>query len=255
MTPAAFLLLSVVCALALGDWIAVLRGNKRLEYLCKPLTMVALIGVAVALEPVDDTVRMWFVAALLLSLAGDVYLMLPRDLFVFGLGAFLVAHLAYIGGLWTYIGDEVLEDGADGVVVGRFGAGTGVALAVLAFAGVRIGLGARRRAPELVGPVVVYMLVITATLVMAVGTGRPAAIVGTGLLVLSDALIGWTRFVRPDMLETEWGVPSRAPLAIMVTYHLGQVGLVLSLASSGLWFLIGTVVVMALVLLTLLEVF
>ena len=43
--------------------------------------------------------RAWFVAALVLSLAGDVFLMLPKDLFVFGLGAFLLGHLAYIVGL------------------------------------------------------------------------------------------------------------------------------------------------------------
>ena len=35
------------------------------------------------------------------SLAGDVLLMLPRDQFVAGLSAFLVAHLCYIAGFWT----------------------------------------------------------------------------------------------------------------------------------------------------------
>src|SRR4051794_41583322 len=67
------------------------------------MTMVCLIVVALALDPVAgaDARRGWFVAALVFSLAGDVFLMLPRDLFVAGLSAFLVAHLCYIAGFWT----------------------------------------------------------------------------------------------------------------------------------------------------------
>ena len=47
-----------------------------------------------------------------------------------------------------------------------------------------------------------------------------SAIVGAGLFYVSDALIAWNRFVA----ETRHG-----RVAIMVTYHLAQVGLVLSL--------------------------
>ena len=57
-----------------------------------------LIGCALALDPDDDAVRTWFVAALVLCLIGDVFLMLPQDLFVFGLASFLLGHLAYIVG-------------------------------------------------------------------------------------------------------------------------------------------------------------
>jgi uncharacterized membrane protein YhhN len=47
-----------------------------------------------------------------------------------------------------------------------------------------------------------------------------AGILGASLFYASDALIAWNRFVR----ETP-----HARLTVMVTYHLGQVGLVLSL--------------------------
>ncbi|HKY66113.1 MAG TPA: hypothetical protein VJM49_07070, partial [Acidimicrobiales bacterium] len=70
MTGAAFLLLALALVAACGDWIAVHQGAKGLEYVCKPLTMVLLIGTALALDPADPTVRAWFVAALVLSLAG-----------------------------------------------------------------------------------------------------------------------------------------------------------------------------------------
>ena len=40
--------------------------------------------------------RRWLTIGLLCSLAGDILLDWPADLFVFGLGAFLLAHLAYL---------------------------------------------------------------------------------------------------------------------------------------------------------------
>ena len=47
-----------------------------------------------------------------------------------------------------------------------------------------------------------------------------AGIVGALLFYLSDTLIAWNGFVKPFR---------NANLAIMVTYHLGQIGLVLAL--------------------------
>jgi uncharacterized membrane protein YhhN len=47
------------------------------------------------------------------------------------------------------------------------------------------------------------------------------AVGGAALFFASDTLIAWNRFVRPR----PW-----MPLAIIVTYHVGQAGLVLSLA-------------------------
>ncbi len=104
LTATAWAWLAIAAVLAVGDWTANARGSKALEYVCKPATMVALIGAALALEPVDDTQRACFVVALVLSMAGDVFLMLPErrlgpaDTFTFGLGAFLLGHLAYIAG-------------------------------------------------------------------------------------------------------------------------------------------------------------
>jgi uncharacterized membrane protein YhhN len=242
VTGAAFIVLAAMCVAAVGNWIAVIRGNKPLEYLFKPLATVGLIGLALAVDPFDDTVRAFFVTALVLSLAGDVFLMLPRDLFLPGLGAFLFAHVAYVVGM----AEADLEPE-------RLGAGVVVTLAVLGVIGARVAAGAYRHAPVMAVAVVIYMLVIGAMMVAAVGTGRPAAVIGAGLFLVSDAMIGWSRFVRPAMLATEHGQPTRVPLAIMVTYHMGQTGLVLSLASGGLWVLLGVLVVMGLVLLSLLD--
>jgi uncharacterized membrane protein YhhN len=173
--------------------------------------MVVLIAATLALDVGDGAVRTWFVVALVLCLAGDVFLMLPQDLFVFGLASFLLGHIAYIVGMHV--------DGVDG---GRLAVGALVVLVALALVGTRILRGVRTGTErELTGPVVAYMSVISVMVASAVGTGHPAAVLGAGSFYVSDALIAWNRFLR----ETRHG-----RLAIIVTYHLAQVGLILSLA-------------------------
>ena len=85
--------------LALVDWVGVVRGDRRLRWIGKPGVMLALIAAALLADGAPSAVRVWFVVALVLSLIGDVALLLPERWFVVGLGAFLLAHLAYIGGM------------------------------------------------------------------------------------------------------------------------------------------------------------
>ena len=211
MTATAFLLLALAAVVACGNWLAVHRHNPPVEYLCKPLTMVLLIGAALALHPQDHAVRTWFVIALVLSLVGDVLLMVPRDLFVFGLGSFFLGHVAYIVGMHI-----------DGIEATRFLVGAVLVMVVLAVVGRAVLQGVRAGPdPALAGPVTAYMGIISVMVASAFGTGHAAAIVGASLFCLSDSLIAWNRFCRP----TRGG-----PVVIMVTYHLAQAALVLSLA-------------------------
>lgn len=210
MTGAAFLLLALTIVVAAGDWLAVARDRKVLEYVCKPLTMVVLIGATVALDVDDPTVRAWFLVALVLCLVGDVLLMLPQDLFVFGLASFLLGHVAYIVGMQV-----------DGVDAARLGIGVVLVLVALGVLGSRILRGVRSGPePELTGPVVAYMSVISVMVASAIGTGGVAAVAGATSFYASDALIAWNRFIG----ETRHG-----RLSIIVTYHLAQIALVLSL--------------------------
>ena len=197
-------------ALAVVDWVAVARDDRRLEYAAKPLTMVALIAAAVLLEPVDGAARSWFVVALVLSLAGDVFLMLPRNLFVPGLVSFLLGHVAYIIGL------RHLGTSSAGLL-----AGVAVVAVALPFLAPRIlSAIARSDEPEMAGPVAVYMAVISAMVVAAGASGVALALAAAVSFYVSDALIAWTRFIT-DLRHGR--------LAVMVTYHLAQIGLVLTL--------------------------
>ncbi|HZS15385.1 MAG TPA: lysoplasmalogenase [Candidatus Dormibacteraeota bacterium] len=194
----------------MADWFAVATRRKPLEYACKPLTLALLTGVALALHPAYDSRRAAFAVALVLSLLGDVFLMLPRDMFAFGLASFLLGHIAYVVGLRNGPGNTAaLVAASIGVVVIAAVVGRRVLQGVVAS-------GHR----ELTGPVVAYMAVLAAMLVCALATLNPLAGLGAGLFFCSDAVLSWNRFVRP----LAWG-----PLAVIVSYHLGQGLLVLSL--------------------------
>jgi uncharacterized membrane protein YhhN len=210
VTTDAWLWLAPAAVFAVGDWTAVARRNKPLEYVCKPAATAFLLATALAVEPDIADRRAWFVAALALSLAGDIFLMLPRDIFVAGLGSFLLAHVAYVVGFQQH--------GPDAGALLLAGV---IAAAIGAVVGGRV-LGAVRRGPnpELTVPVVAYMVVISAMVASALASGDVVAAAGALIFELSDSLIAWNRFVRP----LRW-----APLAIMVTYHLGQALLVISL--------------------------
>lgn len=209
MTTAAWMFAAVAAIAAFANWWSAAADHRPTALWSKPLTLIALIGVAVTLDPADPAVRVWFVIGLVFSLAGDVFLLDDRR-FVFGLGAFLCGHLAYVGGFiaapdWRWWGAALAL----------------IPIAVLvATAGRRIVAGARTDDPQLGPPVVAYLTVISSMAIAAAAAGNAWAIAGAALFVCSDTILGWRNFVerRPWM-----------PVAVMVTYHLGQAGLVASL--------------------------
>jgi uncharacterized membrane protein YhhN len=210
VTASAWVLLVIATGFAIGDWVAVVRNDRRLEYVCKPATMVFLLALAAALEVTDTSVQNWFLLALGLSLIGDVVLMLPRDRFVFGLVAFLLAHVAYIVGLW-----------AEGVSILNFVIGLAITgLAVVIIGGRIVTAINAGDNPDAAAPVRAYIGVISLMLASAIGTAGALAILGAALFYVSDSLIAWERFVRPRAWHG---------LAIMVTYHAAQLSLTLSL--------------------------
>jgi uncharacterized membrane protein YhhN len=145
-----------------------------------------------------------------LSLLGDIFLLPRVERFTFGVAAFLLAHLAFIVAF---------------VVDGVAPVPTAIAAAlvtVLALPIARRLLAALRDSDErgLVGPVLAYLVVIGAMVAAAAGTGSAVALAGAVTFLVSDTILAWNRFVRP--------IPLGRPL-VMITYHLGLLGIVLSL--------------------------
>lgn len=194
-----------------GDLVSILRHDKRLEYATKPAVMVLLIAAAVLLHPASQGERALFVVALVLGLAGDVFLMLPDDYLIPGIAAFLAGHLAYAAG-FRFAGFAFVGLAAGLVVVA---ATAGIFLRRILNA---VVTGGR---PQLRNPVIAYAMVISLMTVSATASGNVVAAAGGLLFFFSDVIFAWYRFVNP----VRWGQPVN-----IVMYQAGQALLVLSLA-------------------------
>lgn len=181
---------------------------KWLTLLSKPLPLLALL---VWLRQAPAGVyRRWIGIGLGFSLLGDMLLEWPANLFVFGLGAFLIAHLAYLA---AYLSDTRRLAPVDLLIAALVAGGMFFVLS-------RAGLG------PLLAPVALYSLAIGAMLWRALARigsvdARSAwlAASGAALFVLSDSLIGINRFVAPF---------EGAHHAIILSYWLGQFGIAAS---------------------------
>jgi len=209
LTPVAWTLLAATALAAAADWFAVAASRRTLEYFAKPAVMVGLMAVAATVEPVSQVERLFFVAALALGLLSDVFLMLPRDMFLAGLVAAFVEHLAYIGGF------RVRDFHAGLLAVALV-----VALVSIAVVMPAVYRALRKDQPSLVVPVIAYVAVFVVMVATAGGTGSYVALGGALLFFYSDALLAWNRFVSP----VGWG-----RFVNIVAYHSGQALLVLSL--------------------------
>jgi uncharacterized membrane protein YhhN len=212
MTQIAWLLFATAICFAIVDWLAVVHQHRRLRWVSKPGTILLLAGVALTLHPASDAQRYLFVSALLLSLAGDVLLLAGERRFRAGLTAFLAAHLAYCAGFV-----------AGGVNRGLLAYAVAVVALLSSVVGGRVLRSLLRSGGNAMKvSVTAYLLAISAMVALAAASGKPAALAGAALFYASDAMIAWNRFVRP----LSW-----SPLPVIVSYHLGQAALVLSLAS------------------------
>lgn len=180
-------------------------GPKRNAYLFKPLTMLLIILIAArAKNSVSEFYRYAILAGLVCSLAGDIFLMLPRERFIAGLFSFLLAHLFYIAAF---------------MYEGTHASGLLYALPFLVYGAVMLrvlmpGLGSMKT------PVIIYMLVIILMAWSALNRwlqtgqeGSALAFTGALLFVISDSILALNRFKRR--------FPS-AQLYIMSTYFMAQ---------------------------------
>jgi uncharacterized membrane protein YhhN len=210
---------AIACS-ALATIVCTMRGWRRGVYVFKPLTTLLIFMGAMHVPAALPFYKTLVMMGLLFSLAGDVFLMLPRDRFVAGLVAFLVAHLLYIGacmgGAWR---GEAYVDGGFRITVWEL-----APFVVYAAVLLRILLPHVPRA--LKAAVIVYA---AALLVMAWqaaergAAGLPggmAATIGGVLFVISDSALALNRFRRP--------FPAVEPV-VLATYFAAQTLIALSI--------------------------
>ena len=164
------------------------RGRYGLVYIFKPLTMAAIIDVAViGYIPGRSSYGRLILAGLLLSLAGDICLMLKEKRFIEGLVCFLVAHLFYGAG---FLSGVALRPPVGHLLLLT-------AFAVSAFNILSPHLGKMRI------PVAVYILTITGMAALAVNRNFQLkdsksllALAGAALFLVSDTSLAVNRFIR-----------------------------------------------------------
>jgi uncharacterized membrane protein YhhN len=180
-------------------------GPRAAVYLFKPLTTILILLIALTTSGKSAPFyRSAIVIGLLCSLAGDVFLMLPSDLFLQGLVSFLLAHLCYIAAFTSKTGPR-----SSALLALPF-----ALYAALMFWILLPHVGALR------WPVVIYGIVLCAMAwraceVWRQGGGRRelCAFVGAALFVISDSALAYNRFV------SEFG-SSRA--VVLGTYFAAQ---------------------------------
>lgn len=193
-----------------------LEDRQRWQvYAFKPLATLLILALALSLSPARPDYQWAIAAGLVLSTAGDVFLMLPRDRFVAGLASFLLAHLCYLRAFSIEV---------------PFGAGLLLWLPFFVAGGMVVALVWPGLKPALRGPVVVYVIVIAAMAGQATGRWYAAgsavalaAAVGAGLFVVSDAVLAIDRF--------RW--PFRAARAVtLTTYWAAQLLIAISVSAG-----------------------
>jgi uncharacterized membrane protein YhhN len=179
-------------------------GPEWRRRLCKSATIGALIAaVALALPTSPLYYGYWIVAALLLSLAGDVML-LDKKQFLAGLAFFLLAHVAYCAAFIS-----VLHATPNLIWLVAL-----VPLGVLIVWYLRPGAGAYT------GPIAAYAVAILAMVWLAIGVFEQTQSLSTGLslggallFLSSDTVLAANRFRHPF---------AASQLVVLSTYYAAQ---------------------------------
>lgn len=205
----AFKLMPVLIAASAALCIAAALGliAPALAFVFKPLTTLLVIAWAWPRGQDARTQRRWVLVGLWLSLAGDVFLLWPKQGFLPGLVSFLLAHLAYIAAFSVPV-----RFAARPLVFGVYAV---VALAILSllWSGVPAGLRA---------PVIAYVVCLASMAAQAAAWWRSApaspearwAAVGGVLFLASDSLLAANKFATPLPVAALW---------ILATYWVAQV--------------------------------
>ncbi len=188
------------------------RARSKAYYVLKPLATVLIIAVALsAATPTPAAYKTLILAGLVLSLAGDVFLLVPEKWFQAGLVSFLAAQVLYILAFRPEPGG-----GLSAPVLLPF-----LLYALLFFRMLAPGLG------RLKLPVLVYTAAITAMAWLAAcryvyrgGTKPLLAFIGAVLFLISDSVLAYDRFAK------KLG-PAR--LIILGTYFPAQLLIALSI--------------------------
>ncbi|MBE0682361.1 MAG: lysoplasmalogenase [Anaerolineales bacterium] len=210
-----FLILAFVFAAL--EALALHKNWFKLEVIAKPGVMVFLF-LWLWLSAGLDGALLWFGLGILLSVTGDVLLMISLDkFFLAGLVAFLLAHIAYIVGFNIPIPQMNFFGVVFAVMIG-----IGGARVIRRILDRLPGSGNERmRLPIIVYSTVISVMLLSAMLKLVdISWDASAALLvslGAFLFYLSDIILAWNKFVAPIQGGRIYNIAA---------YHLGQIALI-----------------------------
>ena len=197
--------------------LALWKKWPRLEYLAKPAVMITLFLWLWTSTGLSGA-ALWFGLGILLSLTGDVLLMISLDrLFMAGLVVFLLAHVAYLIGFNI----PVPEISAWGFVLAIIVGLGGMRITRRILASLTANGHGRMRIPIIIYSVVISLMLLSAMMKLTDLTwdANAAVLVSVGALLfyISDIILAWHKFVSPIQNGRIYNIGA---------YHLGQIMLI-----------------------------
>lgn len=206
-------------------WLAIILKWERIKPYTKALGLILLIVWTLCVVDFQSPgLAILLIAALVLGLAGDVFLALSDRWFIMGLGAFLLGHLAYLGLMAAALARAHRE-----AIVTSIPAWSALPLAAALLAALwifsrMIVVPMRKRNPDKLFITALYIYAFcltsvmvfsgfTAFLLQSLGWQIWALPLGGALFFVSDFILAYDRFVRRVRLGQLW---------VMIAYHLAQ---------------------------------
>jgi uncharacterized membrane protein YhhN len=197
--------------LLFGDLLSIALGLKTFENSFKP-TLLLSLGIYFFHETektAHKKQRNRILWGAFFSIVGDIVLIQPA-FFVYGLGAFLIAHVCYISAFYLD-NDGIIFKKNDRILP---------TIGILAYGTLFLSIVLPKVGNALLIPVAIYGFTILTMLLMALNRWKNVektsfnwVIIGAILFVISDSILAINRFVQP--------LPF-AGILIMSTYGIGQ---------------------------------
>ncbi len=192
------------------------RGSTRGLLLTKPFLSALFVATALTGAQSDPGYFRWILAGLLLSLAGDVFLIFffSRISFLAGLISFLAGHVLYAVAFFSLAGSGTANWPA-------------IALVLAVSGGVFVWL--RPHLGKMFVPAIAYIVIITVMVIGAaslmengnrVFSGRVLALAGAILFYLSDIFVARQRFATRNFFNRAVGLPLYYTAQFLIAFSI-----------------------------------
>jgi len=195
-----------LAGLLFGEW----KDQPTLRAVSKPFASLGFIVAAIGFGAFESRYGRTVLLGLILGAIGDVCLLgQAKKYFIAGLVSFLLGHVAYVAAFASLpIAPPEAFLAAVAMVI------------VMAF----ITRWVFPHAPDMRIPIGIYMLVIAAMCVVAIGAGAAGAPwmipVGAVMFTASDIAVVRDRFVAPGFVNRFWGLPLYYAAQLIIAWSI-----------------------------------